>query len=143
LVLITQKTKSKASPILPDFVRAALVALKPLPSTGKDHFFSSGRIHHLSLTTMWTTRIRELNRFLAFKDERDQPMEFRSHMLRDTFAVEMLLCGMSLEDLSKLLTHKSIRVTEKYYAPWVKSRQEQLDEKVIAAMLKMGAAVTI
>jgi integrase len=69
-------------------------------------------------------------------------MEFRSHMLRDTFAIEMLLSGMSLEDVSKLLTHKSIRVTEKYYAPWVRSRQEQLDQKVIEAMRKMGATVT-
>jgi integrase len=54
----------------------------------------------------------------------------------------MLLSGMSLEDVSKLLTHKSIRVTEKYYAPWVRSRQEQLDQKVIEAMRKMGATVT-
>jgi integrase/recombinase XerD len=143
LLLSTQKTKDRTSPILPDSVRDALLGLKPLPSTGRDYFFSSGRIHHLSLTSMWTARIRELNRFLSFKDDQGQRMEFRSHMLRDTFAVEMLLSGMSLEDVSKLLTHKSIRVTERYYAPWIKSRQEQLDEKVIAAMRKMGATVSI
>jgi integrase len=143
LLLSTQKTKDKTSPILPDSVRDALLELKPLPSTGKDYFFSSGQIHHLSLTTMWTARIRELNRFFSFKDEHGNPMEVRSHMLRDTFAVEMLLSGMSLEDVSKLLTHKSIRVTEKYYAPWIRSRREQLDEKVIAAMRKMGATVSL
>jgi integrase len=142
LVLTTQKTKVKTSPILPGGIVTALLELKPLPSTGKDYFFSSGSIHHLSLTSMWTARIHELNRFLSFKDDRGQPMEFRSHMLRDTFAIEMLLSGMSLEDVSKLLTHKSIRVTEKYYAPWVRSRQEQLDQKVIEAMRKMGATVT-
>jgi hypothetical protein len=59
-------------------------------------------------------------------------------MLRHTFAVEWLLDGFSLEDVSKLLTHKSIRVTEKYYAPWVRSRQEQLDQKVISAPRRMG-----
>lgn len=143
LVLTTQKTKTKTSPILPDFVRAALIELKPLPSTGNDYFFCSGHIHHLSLTTMWTARIRDLNRFLPFIDDQGRPMEFRSHMLRDTFAIEMLLSGMSLEDVSKLLTHKSIRVTEKFYSPWVRSRQEQLDEKVVAAMRRMGATVSL
>jgi integrase len=117
--------------------------LKPLPSTGPDYFFSSGNIHHLSLTSMWTKRIKELNRFLSFKDDQGQSMEFRSHMLRDTFAVEMLKAGILLEELSKLLTHKSIRVTERYYAPWVKSRQELLDQQVVEALSRMGAAVTV
>jgi site-specific recombinase XerD len=100
-------------------------------------------IHHLSLTTMWTARIRELNaKYLSFRDEHGQPMEFHSHMLRDTFAVEMLNDGFSLEEVGKLLTHKSIRVTEKYYAPWVKSRRELLDQHVIDHMNRMGVAVT-
>ncbi len=47
-------------------------------------------------------------------------------MLRDTFAVEMLLAGVPLEQVSMLLGHKSVRITEKHYAPWVKPRQEQL-----------------
>jgi hypothetical protein len=38
--------------------------------------------------------------------------------LRDTFAVEHLLAGTSMQDLSKMLSHKTVRVTEKYYAPW-------------------------
>jgi integrase/recombinase XerD len=41
----------------------------------------------------------------------------RSHLLRDTFAVEMLNAGSPLEDVSKALGHKSIRVTEKSYGP--------------------------
>jgi integrase len=143
LLLTTQKTKTKTSPLLPDHVVEALRALKPLPSTGPDQFFSSGNINHLSLTSMWTARIRDLNHFLSFTDDHGQPMEFRSHMLRDTFAVEMLLAGLPIEEVSRLLTHKSIRVTEKYYAPWVRSRQKLLDQHVIEAMRKMGAAVTV
>ena len=64
-------------------------------------------------------------------------------MLRDTFAVEMLLAGVPLEDVSKLLTHKSVRITEKYYARWVKSRVQQLDDKLVTAMRSMGATVTL
>jgi integrase len=32
-----------------------------------------------------------------------------------------------LEDVSKLLGHSSIAVTEKYYAPWVASRKLRLE----------------
>jgi integrase len=31
------------------------------------------------------------------------------------------------ERVSVLLGHSSIKVTEKYYSPWVRSRQEQLE----------------
>jgi integrase len=51
-------------------------------------------------------------------------------MFRDTFAVEMLLAGVPLEQVSILLGHKSVKITEKHYAPWVKARQEQLAANV-------------
>jgi site-specific recombinase XerD len=60
-------------------------------------------------------------------------------MLRDTFAVELLMAGMKLEDVSKLLTHKSTSVTEKHYAPWIQARMEKLESEMMAAMRKMGA----
>jgi site-specific recombinase XerD len=51
----------------------------------------------------------------------------RPHRLRDTFAVRLLAKGVALEDVSKLLGHASIAVTEKYYAPWVASRKLRLE----------------
>jgi integrase/recombinase XerD len=51
-------------------------------------------------------------------------------MLRDTFAVELLLAGVALEEVSLLLGHKSVKITERHYAPWVKARQEKLSESV-------------
>ena len=53
-----------------------------------------------------------------------------AHRFRDTFAVELLLAGVLLDRVSILLGHKSVRITEKHYAPWVRSRQEQLDADV-------------
>lgn len=55
------------------------------------------------------------------------------HRLRDTFAVTALNAGVPIEVVSKLLGHASIRVTEKHYSPWVRSRQEQLE----AALARM------
>jgi integrase len=54
-----------------------------------------------------------------------------SHRLRDTFSVELLRKGVSIESVSRLLGHKSIRVTEKHYAPWVKIRQDRLEAEVM------------
>ena len=42
-------------------------------------------------------------------------------------AVELLLAGVRIERLSILLGHQSVKVTEKHYNPWVRSRQEQLE----------------
>ena len=67
-------------------------------------------------------------------------MKFHSHCLRDTFAVELLLAGVSLEKVSQLLTHKSVRTTEAYYAPWVSARRVQLENEMKEAMRKMGAS---
>lgn len=50
------------------------------------------------------------------------------HRFRDTFAVELLLKGAELRTVQLLLGHKSIKTTEKHYAPYVRSYQKLLDE---------------
>jgi integrase/recombinase XerD len=54
-------------------------------------------------------------------------VEGHPHMVRDTFAVELLKLGVSLETVSMLLGHASIKVTEKHYRPWVKTLQDKLE----------------
>jgi integrase/recombinase XerD len=54
-------------------------------------------------------------------------------MFRDTFAVEMLLAGVPIDQVSILLGHSSVRVTEKHYSPWVRARQDQLEKSVQSA----------
>jgi Phage integrase family len=56
-----------------------------------------------------------------------------SHRLRDTFAVELLLAGVPIVRVSILLGHESVRTTERNYAPWVRSRQEQLEADLTRA----------
>ena len=53
-----------------------------------------------------------------------------AHRFRDTFAVSLLLKGVDLANVSVLLGHSSIKVTERHYSPWVKARQEQLEADV-------------
>ncbi len=51
----------------------------------------------------------------------------RPHRLRDTFAVRKLLAGIQLDDVSRLLGHSSVRVTEQYYARWIPARKARLE----------------
>jgi integrase/recombinase XerD len=49
------------------------------------------------------------------------------HRFRDTFSVELLKNGESLETVQWLLGHTSIRTTERHYKPWVTAFQQRLD----------------
>jgi integrase/recombinase XerD len=59
----------------------------------------------------------------------------RPHRLRDTFAVRALLKGVSLEDVSRLLGHSSVKVTEAYYAKWVTARKRRLESTVAETLM--------
>jgi integrase len=60
-------------------------------------------------------------------------------MMRDTFAVEMLLAGVPIDQVSMLLGHSSVKITEKHYSPWVKARQDQLAASVRNAWATLEA----
>lgn len=51
----------------------------------------------------------------------------RPHRLRHTFAVRLLLKGMMLDNVSRLLGHSSVAITEKYYASWTTGRKLNLE----------------
>jgi integrase len=51
----------------------------------------------------------------------------RPHRFRDTFAVRKLLKGMALDDVSKLLAHSNIKVTQQHYAKWTVGREDRLE----------------
>ena len=63
--------------------------------------------------------------------------EMLSHRLRHSFAVELLLAGVPIEQVGKLLGHKTVRTTERYYSAWVKERQRKLEIEVKQAWTKM------
>jgi site-specific recombinase XerD len=49
------------------------------------------------------------------------------HRFRDTFSVGLLEKGEDLRTVLLLLGHKSIKTTERHYAPYVRSFQAILD----------------
>jgi len=65
-------------------------------------------------------------------------MRFHSHMLRDTYAVELLGAGMGLYKLSWLLTHQSIEITRRYYSPWVRELVDATEAESVLILQKQG-----
>ena len=141
--LRTRKAGTKLTVILPDHVVAALHALPSRPDVDPKYFFWSGKSKYKSLTGRWQRKLHRLNDYLSLVDYEDKPMTFHSHQLRDTFAVSQLLSGTSMEDLSRMLSRSSVKITEKYYSPWVPERQTALEQKMTEALLKMGASVSL
>lgn len=52
--------------------------------------------------------------------------DMHPHRLRDSFAVNRLNEGMTMDQVSLLLGHASVLMTEMYYAPFVQSRKDTL-----------------
>lgn len=138
-----QKTGDKIDRLVPDEVIDALKAVPVRKTMHPDQYFWPRRCDHRVLSGIWTPRVRLLNDNLHFRNEQGEPMRFPSHMLRDTYAVEMLLAGVPLEKVSWPLGHASVRMIDKHYAPWVKAREIQLEVEAVAAMRTMGAIITI
>jgi integrase len=141
--LTTQKGKTALTVIIPDHVIAALNSLPQRPDVHPNYFFWSGKSKHKSLTGRWQRKLERLNDYLSLTRDDGTPMRFHSHQLRDTFAVAQLLSGTSMQDLSKMLAHKSVKITEKYYSPWVPERQAALERRMAEALVQMGASASL
>ncbi len=80
-------------------------------------------------------RMQEIGKRCKDAEGNSTPIDdCRPHRLRDTFAVERLKEGYALEDVSRLLYHSSIAVTEKYYSPWVKDRKKRLQKMLYESL---------
>ncbi len=125
LLLYRHKTKVPVYVPLPPVVTTLLDSL---PNSNPRYFFWSGNGDPHTAKKGWQRSLRLLFRNLNLTSEDGLPKRCHPHMLRDTFAVELLLAGVPLDQVSLLLGHSSIKVTEKHYAPFVKARQLQLEQ---------------
>jgi len=109
---------------LPGIVTKALQEMPDGLNPNERYFFWSGNGNPNNAADVAHKAFRKVAA-KALPEKRCHP-----HMLRDTFAVEMLLAGVSLDQVSMLLGHASVTMTERHYAPWVKARQDQLAANV-------------
>ena len=120
LLLYTTKTSTPVWLPLPPKLLNALSTIKP---NAAGYYFWSGTSNPHAAFNTWNRKLVKLFRLANIPDG-------HAHRFRDTFAVDMLLAGIPIERVSVMLGHQSIRVTEKHYSPWVRARQDQLEEDV-------------
>jgi integrase/recombinase XerD len=118
LELYTAKSGTKVRlPLNPRAVKA----LKSIP-TGNGYYFWSGESKRRTCINVWEESFKKMFERAG--------IDGHSHQLRHTFAVGLLQKGLSKENVSTLLGHRSIKVTERHYAPWVAARQQHLEKEV-------------
>jgi site-specific recombinase XerD len=122
LFLYTQKTGTPVyCPIPPEVTKALTATVNERP----EFFFWDGKSERETTVKSWNRVFQKL--FASC----DPPIiGGHAHRFRDTFAISLLLNGVELANVSILLGHASIKVTERHYAPWIKARQEQLEADV-------------
>jgi integrase/recombinase XerD len=119
LLLYTQKT---GVPVCVPLSGSLVDDLNGLANGNPQYFFWTGESKLTTVTGNWR---KFLGRVFKIASVKSHP-----HRFRDTFAVDLLQAGVPLEQVSILLGHSSIKITEKHYSPWVKARQQQLEEAV-------------
>ncbi len=123
LFLYSAKTgKPVHLPLPPDVLKA----LKECGS-GDSRYFWSGVGKVKTALTEWQDRLKKVGEIAGVMNGRGF-----AHRLRDTFSVNLLENGVSLEAVATLLGN-TVKVCEKHYAPWVESRQAALEAAVKAA----------
>jgi integrase/recombinase XerD len=127
LFLYTQKTGVPVYTVLPDSV---LRVLDATPRVRDTRYFWTGQGKRQTAIGDWQEKIKKVFDLAEISKGLGNAV---SHRLRDTFAVELLQAGVPIERVSILLGHQSVRVTERHYNPWVRSRQEQLEADVASA----------
>jgi integrase len=130
LMLYQAKTGTPVYVPLPPQVVEALRNVPPGPKPNPRYFFWSGNGQPKSVVADWQRSYRRLFKLANLTQADGSPKRCHPHMFRDTFAVEMLLAGVPIDQVSLLLGHASVKITEKSYSPFVKARQVQLQESV-------------
>lgn len=127
IMLYQAKTGEPVYCPIPPHVAELLRTVPPGPSPSPRYFFWSGNGLAKSAVSDWQRSYRKLFLLADLRENDGQPKRCHPHMFRDTFAVESLVAGMRVEEVSMLLGHKSVKVTEKHYLPWVRARQTTLN----------------
>lgn len=117
LFLYTQKTKVPVCCPLPEVVLEALDDIEPVSDK---HFFWTGASDTRSITGHRQRRFQKLFKLSGVKDAHPHRSETRFRWS----------CSSPLEQVSILLGHSSVRITERHYSPWILARQEQLEAAV-------------
>lgn len=121
LFLYTQKTGTHVWVPFPPEVADLVARVRPK----KDRYLFTGpnSLRMETASDLWRRKLHRV--FKAAGIESGTP-----HRFRHTFAIELLKGGVPIEDVSILLGHSSVKVTESHYSAWNQARQDLLRARV-------------
>jgi integrase/recombinase XerD len=118
LELRTEKSGTKVRlPLNPE----AAQALTNVPKIGV-YYFWNGESKRRTAINIWERTFMSLFKRAGIQGH--------SHQFRHTFAAGLLKRGVSIGNVSTLLGHRSLKITEKHYSAWVAGRQQHLEDEV-------------
>jgi integrase/recombinase XerD len=133
LVLYRTKTGNPVTVLLPPKIADELRNVPPGPDAHPDYFFWSGKGRRNKAASTWQKTMRRVwplvKPALDLEDREGRRIQPKSHMFRNTFAVELLKKGVSLEHVAMLLADSPEIVRDHYY-PWVPVLQKELERAV-------------
>jgi site-specific recombinase XerD len=133
LELHRTKTGNPVYLLLRPEIAEELRNIPPGPDAHPDYFFWSGRGKKNKAASTWQKALRKLWKVvtppLVLKDRDGKRLAPKSHMLRNTFAVELLKKKVSLDHVAVLLGDNPEIVREHYFK-WVPELQQVLDDEV-------------
>jgi integrase/recombinase XerD len=96
------------------------------------YFFVTGSEDPRTVTKYYREKLLKvaIKTGLVEKKKKGDPRQkyaVHPHRFRDTFAVRLMERGVSIETVSILLGNTDIKTTQRSYAPWVKSLQDNLE----------------
>jgi integrase/recombinase XerD len=97
--------------------------LEKAPRLNDRYFFWTGFSSIHTVNGIWQRTLKSLFKLVGVTNG-------HAHRFRDTYAVELLLAGVSAEEVATLLGHSNIVITQKHYSPWVRARQQQLESNL-------------
>jgi integrase/recombinase XerD len=107
-------------PLHPD----ALAALSKIPKVN-GYYFWTGKSKRRTVTNLWQSLFLDMFERAG--------IDGHSHQLRHTFAVTLLTKGVSIDNLSVLLGHRNIRITQQTYSAFSPARRDALEQAVRSA----------
>jgi integrase/recombinase XerD len=123
IFLYQAKTKHPVWVPVPEEVTKILTEIQQ----GNSYYFWSGIGKLKSSLTAWQEKLKKVFVIAGIPDG-------HGHRLRDTFSVSLLEKGVGIEVVSMLLGHQDIKITQRHYSPWIRSRQLALEQAVQAAL---------
>jgi site-specific recombinase XerD len=122
--VLTLRTEKGGTTVRLPLHRDALAALAAVPAKGSFYFWN-GQSKRRTIANYWQQLFLEMFKRAGLTGG-------HSHQFRHKFAVELLTHGVSMENVSTLLGHRDIKITQRTYSAFTPARREALEKAVRA-----------